>query len=147
MAKTIAMIMGAVFLLIGLVGFVSDNFLGTHLSMTHNIIHLASGAVSLYLGLRGTLSAARLFCLAFGAVYLLLGVAGFLFGSGSDTSLPSHLVDGGVNQQMLRIIPGLFEVGQMDHIVHVLIGLIYLIGGFLTRSSAPAAAATDDRAL
>jgi hypothetical protein len=134
MAKTIATIMGIAFILVGLVGFVSDNFLGTHLSVTHNIIHLASGAVSLYLGLRGSLSAARMFCLAFGAVYLLLGVAGFLFG-GTELSLPAHLHDGD-NSRMLRVIPGLFEVGRMDHIVHILIGLVYLIGGFLTRTDA-----------
>jgi hypothetical protein len=126
--------MGIVFILVGLVGFISDNFMGTHLSMTHNLIHLISGAVALYLGLKGSLSAARLFCLAFGAVYLLLGVAGFLFNSGSATGLPANLTDGGTNNHMLHVLPGALELGTMDHIVHVLIGLVFLIGGFLTRA-------------
>jgi hypothetical protein len=134
MAKTIATIMGIVFILVGLVGFISDNFMGTHLSLTHNLIHLISGAVSLYLGLKGTLSAARMFCLVFGAVYLLLGVAGFLFNSGTATGLPANLVDGGTNTHMLHVLPGNLELGFMDHIVHVLLGLIFLIGGFLTRA-------------
>ena len=134
MAKTIATIMGIVFILIGLVGFISDNFMGTHLSMTHNLIHLISGAVALYLGLKGSLSAARLFCLAFGAVYLLLGLAGFLFNSGTTTGLPANLTDGGTNTHMLHVLPGALELGIMDHIVHVLLGLIFLIGGFLTRA-------------
>jgi preprotein translocase subunit Sss1 len=120
MAKTIALIMGIVFILVGLVGFVSHNFLGTHLSMAHNLIHLISGAVSLYLGLRGTLSAARLFCLIFGGVYLLLGIVGFLLGTGAE--------------RLFTLIPGQLELGTMDHIVHVLIGVVYLIGGFLTRA-------------
>jgi hypothetical protein len=134
MAKTIATIMGIVFILVGLVGFISDNFMGTHLSLTHNLIHLISGAVSLYLGLKGSLSAARMFCLVFGAVYLLLGVAGFLFNSGTATGLPANLVDGGTNTHMLHVLPGNLELGIMDHIVHVLLGLIFLIGGFLTRA-------------
>jgi hypothetical protein len=126
--------MGIVFILIGLVGFISDNFMGTHLSMTHNLIHLISGAVALYLGLKGSLSAARLFCLAFGAVYLLLGLAGFLFNSGTTTGLPANLTDGGTNTHMLHVLPGALELGIMDHIVHVLLGLIFLVGGFLTRA-------------
>lgn len=134
MAKTIATILGIVFILIGLVGFISDNFMGTHLSLTHNLIHLISGAVALYLGLKGSLSAARMFCLVFGAVYLLLGVAGFLFNSGTATGLPANLVDGGTNTHMLHVLPGNLELGFMDHIVHVLLGLIFLIGGFLTRA-------------
>lgn len=134
MAKTICTILGIAFILIGLVGFISDNFLGTHLSMTHNLIHLISGAVALYLGLRGSLSAARLFCLAFGAVYLLLGVAGFLFNKGDVTGLPQNLQEGGTNHNMLHVLPGALELGTMDHILHVLLGLIFLIGGFLTRA-------------
>jgi len=120
MAKTIAMIIGVVFILVGLVGFVSHNFLGTHLSLAHNLIHLISGAVSLYLGLQGSLSAARLFCFIFGAVYLLLGVVGFLLGTGAE--------------RMFTLIPGSLELGTMDHIVHVLFGAVYLIGGALTRA-------------
>jgi hypothetical protein len=120
MAKTIAMIMGVIFILVGLVGFVSHNFLGTHLTTSHNLIHLISGAVSLYLGLKGSLSAARLFCFVFGAVYLLLGVVGFLLGAGDD--------------RMFTVIPDSLMLGTMDHIVHILIGAIYLIGGALTRA-------------
>ena len=126
MAKTIAMILGAVFVLVGLLGFVTPHIMGMHLSAAHNIIHLASGVIALYLGLAGTLSAARLFCLIFGAVYLLLGLAGFLMGSGSD--------------RLLTLIPDSLMFGTMDHIVHVILGLIFLIGGLMTRADAPALA-------
>ena len=50
MAKTVCKILGVVFILVGLVGFVSPGFLGTHLSTTHNLVHLISGAVALYFG-------------------------------------------------------------------------------------------------
>ena len=39
---------------------------------------LATGAVALYLGFAGSSGAVRTFCLVFGAVYLALGVLGFV---------------------------------------------------------------------
>src|ERR687889_402311 len=74
MAKTICKILGVVFILVGLIGFVSPGFLGTHLSLTHNLVHIISGAIALYFGFAATLSAARLFCIIFGVVYGLLGI-------------------------------------------------------------------------
>src|SRR5687767_3943877 len=124
MAKTIATILGIVFILVGLVGFAAPNLMGAHLSTVHNVIHLVSGAAALYLGLAGSVSAAKMFCLAFGAVYLLLGLAGFVMGGGHD--------------RMLALIPGTLEFGTMDHIIHVLMGGIFLIGGLLTKTETAA---------
>ena len=128
MANRIATIMGAGFLLIGILGFIAPEMLGMHLSVAHSVIHLVTGAVSLWLGLKGSPSAARNFCLTFGAVYLLLGVAGFLFGTSVEPGVP-----GPHDSRMLKVIPGVFEVGTADHIVHVLLGAIYLIGGLSTK--------------
>jgi hypothetical protein len=80
MAKTVATVVGVVFIAVGIVGFFSPNILGAHLGKVHNAVHLASGAISLYLGTKGSLSAARQFCIIFGLVYGLLGVVGFLVG-------------------------------------------------------------------
>ena len=132
MAKTVCTILGAVFILVGLIGFVMPGFMGTHLSALHNVVHLASGALALYFGLKGTLSGAKLFCLAFGAVYLLLAVAGFLFGGdGTHTvaSVPAH----GPDSRLLPVIGGQLELASMDHIIHVLLGLIFLVGGLMSR--------------
>ena len=117
MAKRICTIAGVVFILVGLAGFAIPDLLGTHLSLVHNIIHLVSGAISLYLGLKGTESAARTFCRVFGIVYLLLGVVGFLLGTGPD--------------RMFTVLPGQLELGTMDHVVHVLLGIVFLVGGFV----------------
>jgi hypothetical protein len=134
MARTVAVIMGAVFLLIGLAGFVVPNMLGAHLSWVHNLIHLGSGAASLYLGFRGSLSAAKLFGLVFGVFYLLLGVVGYWLGMHRTTDLPAHVAEG-YNQHMFRVIPGYLELGSMDHLIHVAIGAIYIIGALMTRRS------------
>ena len=121
MAKTVCKILGVVFILVGLIGFVSPGFLGTHLSLTHNLVHLISGAVALYFGFAATLSAARLFCIIFGVVYGLLGICGFLLGDGPD--------------RMFEALAGLgLHLGTMDHVVHILLSVVFLAGGFLTRA-------------
>jgi hypothetical protein len=118
MAKPISMIVGIIFLLIGFAGFLAPHLLGAHLTFAHNIIHLFSGAVSLYFGIGATLRGARSFCLVIGAIYAILGFAGFLIGTGS--------------QRTMAVIPAVLMLGLMDHIIHVAIGALYLIGGGTT---------------
>ena len=125
MAKTIATLLGIVFILVGLVGFAAPNLLGAHFGTVHNVIHLVSGAISLYLGLKGSLSAAKTFCLVFGAVYLLLGIVGFALGTGEDRMF--HIGD-------------VLHLGTMDHIIHLLMGALFLIGGLMTKGDTVAAA-------
>ncbi len=67
-----------------------------------------------------------MFCIIFGAVYLLLGVVGFALGTGGD--------------RMFHIIAGTLEFGTMDHIIHVLLGLTFLVGGLTTKTNATATA-------
>jgi hypothetical protein len=121
MAKTIATLLGAVLLLVGIIGFVSPGFLGTHLTLSHNIVHILTGAISLYFGLSASLAAARTFCILFGVVYGLLGICGFLLGSGPD--------------RMFEALAALgLHLGTMDHVVHILLGVLYLIGGLMTKA-------------
>jgi hypothetical protein len=118
MAKTIATLVGAVFILVGIVGFLAPNLLGAHLTPTHNIIHLVSGAISLYLGMKGTLAQARTFCLVFGAVYSLLAVVGYFAGDA---------------RHMFNIDALNLMLGPVDHVIHILIGVLYLVGGLMTK--------------
>jgi hypothetical protein len=60
--------------------------------------------------------AAKGFCLIFGIVYLLLGVAGWFLGTGEE-----HMFSIGT----------LLMLGKMDHIIHILLGIVFLIGGLL----------------
>jgi len=124
MAKTVATLLGVVFILVGIVGFVSPNLLGAHLGKLHNVVHLVSGAISLYMGTKGSLSGARSFCIIFGLVYGLLGVVGYFVGTG-----PDHMLE----------LPRLM-LGTRDHIIHIAIGVLYLIGGFGTKSGSATAA-------
>ena len=121
MAKTIATLVGVVFILVGICGFLKPDLLNAHLGTLHNVVHLVSGAVSLYFGTKGTLAQARTFCLVFGIVYGLLGIVGLFAGSGAD--------------KMLNL-PGGLMLGTMDHYIHIAIGVLFLIGGFMTKTSA-----------
>jgi uncharacterized membrane protein HdeD (DUF308 family) len=117
MAKVICKVLGVVFLIVGLLGFVSPNLLGMHLSGIHNIIHLISAALALYFGFAASPSAARAFSLIFGAVYLLLGALGFTTPGPVIALLQAHHTPGG-----LRSLAA-------DNIFHILLGAIFIIAG------------------
>ncbi len=116
MAKTVCKILGVVFVLVGIAGFASHDLLGAHLNMAHNVVHILSGAIALYFGFAGSAAGARGFCLLFGLVYLLLGVAGWFLGTGAE-----HIFNVGT----------LLTLGKMDHIIHIALGVIFLAGGAL----------------
>jgi hypothetical protein len=118
MAKTIATVLGVLFLLVGLLGFAAPGMLGMHLSVAHNVVHLLSGALALYFGTKGTYDSARAFCIIFGIVYGLLGLIGFVAG-GTDYEF--------------TLIPNQLVLGKMDHIVHLILGIVFIVGGFWTR--------------
>ena len=118
MAKTICKLLGVVFILVGLIGFAKPDLLGAHLNTAHNLVHIISGAIALYFGFAASVSAARSFCLAFGAVYLLLGVVGFITGKGDDRMLA---------------IDDLLMLGTRDHAIHILLGILFLVGALMTK--------------
>jgi hypothetical protein len=117
MAKAICKVLGVVFLILGLLGFVSPNLLGMHLSGFHNIIHLISAALALYFGFAASPIAARTFSLVFGAIYLLLGVLGFVAPVNVIRLLQAHHAPGGLRS----LAP--------DNIVHMLLGAVFIIAG------------------
>ena len=118
MAKAICKVLGVVFLIVGFLGFVSPHLLGMHLSGAHNIIHLISATLALYFGFAASPSAARTFSLIFGAIYLLLGVLGFIVPASVAALLQVHMAPG----RPLSLTP--------DNIVHLLLGALFLIAGF-----------------
>jgi len=119
MAKTVCKILGVIFILVGIIGFASPHLLGAHLTPAHNVIHIVSGAIALYFGFAGTLSGAKIFCLVFGVVYLALGILGMALGTGSD--------------RMWNLAPPTVVFGTADHGIHILLGVIFLVGGLFTK--------------
>ena len=131
MAKTICKLLGVVFLLVGIIGFVKPDLMGTHLSMAHNLVHILSGILALYFGFAASLSAARGFALAFGAVYLLLGIVGFIMGAPGSSTIANMTMEDG---RLWKVIPGTLELGTADHAIHVLLGIVFLAGALMTKA-------------
>ena len=115
MAKTLCKIFGVVLLLVGIAGFAKSDLLGMHLTGIHNVVHILTAVIALYFGFAGTASAARTFCLVFGAIYLLLGVLGFV-APGIVATIIGVGRDAGLGP---------------DSIVHLLLGAIFLIVGLM----------------
>src|SRR5687768_1447758 len=120
MAKTLCKILGVIFLLVGIAGFAAPTLMGFHLTPAHNLVHLLSGAIALYLGFSGSLSAAKTFCLVFGFVYLGLGIRGTVLGDPA-------------NNRMWNVA-GILELAMTDHGLHILLGAVFLAGGLFTKN-------------
>jgi uncharacterized protein DUF4383 len=120
MLKSAALIFGAVFVLIGILGFVPDvapdgMLLGLfHVNAAHNIVHLLSGACALCAGVH-SVWASRMFFQAFGTVYGLVAALGFVYDD--------------------RPILGLIANNHADAWLHVVIAGVSLLLGFATATS------------
>jgi len=109
---------GALLVVVGLLGFIAPGFMGMHLSAAHNVVLLLSGALAIYFGLMATQAAGRTFCLVFGALYGVLGLVGF--------------VSRGQNYTF-TIIPGALVLETMDHLVHLILGAVFLSVGWVQK--------------
>jgi len=77
MATWVCRIMGAAFLIIALLGFMDGRQVFIfHVNTTHNVVHLLSGALALWVGFTSE-RASRMFSAVFGAGYGLVALLGF----------------------------------------------------------------------
>src|SRR5437879_11265 len=118
MAKTFATVLGVIFVLLGILGFINRDLMGMHLSNAHNWLHLISGIVALYFGTVADLRQARNFDYTFGVLYLLLGFFGFILGRPATTVVSGGLAGTAADSRLWRVIPGTLELGSADHTVH-----------------------------
>ena len=118
--------LGIFFIIAGLGGIIMPGMLGMHLSMSHNVIHLASGALSLWTGYSDDPRKAYNFALSFGVVYGLLGLGGFVFGEPGYPGVGHMEAD----ENLLRVIPNVLEFGTADHTFHGIISAAFLVAAF-----------------
>ena len=120
MLKTIALLFGVVFLVVGILGFVpavtpNQMLLGIfHVNTAHNVVHLLSGVLALGAGMSSA-AYARLYFRLFGIVYALVAVLGFLAGNG--------------------MVLGLISNNMADTALHVVIALVALTLGFFVKEA------------
>ena len=116
MSRTLCRVLGVVFVLAGVAGFADPNLLGLHLTPAHNVIHILSGLVTLYVGFAGSMDAVRGLGLAFGSAYALLGLLGFV-----APDLVGGLLGHSEPLDAIALAP--------DNVLHVLLGAVFLFVG------------------
>jgi hypothetical protein len=126
-AQVFALVIGATLLVAGIVGFFYNASFGTgdgtdrdallgilDVNGWHNVVHIASGAIGLLVA--GSYGGARAYALAFGGIYLLVALLGFIAGNG---------------EEIFNLIP----VNTEDNFLHLLIGLAGVGAGLATPST------------
>ncbi|MBA2634022.1 MAG: DUF4383 domain-containing protein [Chloroflexi bacterium] len=109
LARTVAVVFGAIYLLVGIVGFVLENplFGIFEVNLLLNIVHIVLGAILLYGSM--SYSAAVQATRGVGAVLVVLGILGFIVADGF----------------------GLVPLGGNDIWLHLGTGAILLATGFM----------------
>ncbi len=125
--RTVAMLVGIVFILIGILGFIPGLVPGGALlgifdvNAAHNVVHLLFGVAGVA---AATMGWPRLYNRAVGVIYLVLTVLGFI---------PGLVINGA--------LLGLVSINLSDNILHLVIGAALAIVGFLVADRAVAARA------
>jgi len=126
MAKSIAMVFGVIYTVIGIAGFIgplggttgmaSSTLLGiAPVNLVHNIVHLIIGLAGL--SMARTDEGASTYCKTFGLILLLVGVLGLIRPDGF----------------------GLMPIGGYDIWIHLISGLILGYAGFVAAPTGRAA--------
>lgn len=121
-SKTAALLIGVVFIAVGLLGFIDNPIVGTkegaifHADTTHNYVHIISGALFVLIALMAPRSAAG-FMILFGIVYLLIGILGFVQ----------------VGSEGFGQVLGFLHVNGADNFLHIGLGILILLAGAATR--------------
>lgn len=124
--KTVALVFGIVFLLIGILGFVpaltpGGALLGLFMvNGVHSIVHLLFGVAGIAAALTG---ASRLYNKIGGVIYLVLAVVGFI-----ALLAVTSLAPGGM-------LLGLVMINMADNFLHLVLGIVLAYVGFGIQST------------
>jgi hypothetical protein len=133
-AQIYALVFGVILLLIGILGFFADasfeagsnisggELLGFEVNGWHNLVHIASGLLGL--AVWSDAAKARAYAIAFGSVYLVVTIWGFITGD-----------------NVLWLIP----VNTADNFLHLVIAATGLLAGFASDPRTRSATAGNGR--
>lgn len=107
--QTFALVFGAIYILVGLLGFVNDPILGIfNVNALHNVVHLAIGA-ALVFGSRDH-ATAKTISLIVGVAYLLVAVLGFVAKDFMEDLLDITDDGKGMADNLLHLVTGALAV-------------------------------------
>ena len=114
--KTVALVVGIVFVLVGILGFIPALLSGGALlgifavNTLHSIVHLLIGIFGIAAAYTGW---SRMYNRVFGVIYLVLGVLGFI---------PALYISGS--------LLGIVAINTADNFLHLVVGLVLALVGF-----------------
>ena len=112
MSKTIALVIGLVFLVIGVLGLIPNPIIGDNsyfqADMGHTIIHLITGLIFLIIISKAPFLSSMAMKV-FGVVYLIIAILGFYVGDGE--------------------LLGFIGTNTHDNWLHIILGIIIFIAG------------------
>ena len=115
-AKTAALVIGIVFIVAGLLGFVPNPLVSPTgvfaVNTAHNLVHLLTG-IAILAGAYTTVGA-RNTLLVVGVIYAVVAIAGFI---------PGLTTRG-------NMLLGFIQVNRADHWLHVLLAIVILAAGY-----------------
>ena len=118
--KTASVLIGAVFIAVGILGFISNPIIGEspdaifHADTVHNAVHIVSGLLFIIIPLAKT-GVTGSFMKLFGLIYFLLGLLGAL--------------NVGVNDE--GALFGFLHVNDADNYLHIGLGVLIFAASFL----------------
>jgi hypothetical protein len=115
MAKKSSLIIGIIFLLIGILGFINNPVIGSNgyflTNMPHDLIHVLTGIVLLVISFKTRSSGFAL--RVFGILYLALAILGLLV----------------TNESGPGVLLGFINVNSADNWIHLILGIVVFLLG------------------
>ena len=115
-SSSVCKLLGAIFILVGILGFISNPIVGADglflTNIWHDAVHLLTGILAF--AFAGNNGSANAFLKIFGSVYLLVALLGFFTISGNET----HLL-------------GLIHVNHAANWLHLVLGVVILGSGLV----------------
>lgn len=117
MTKTLAKLFGVIFIIVGILGFISNPIVGGmgffQANGAHNVVHILLGLVLLLAS--GTEAKAAVWLKIIGIVYLVVAILGFAM-------MPA--------MSMSTDLLGFIKINNADNWLHVVLGLVVFFSGF-----------------
>ena len=108
--QTLALVVGIVLTLVGVIGFYSgESLLGFGLNAIHNIVHLVTGVLGLVVGFSETVANSVFYNKWVGVIYVLVAILGFI---------------------QPDLMASLLNVNTADNILHLVLGIVLAGVGF-----------------
>jgi len=124
LTQFISFFVGGFLIILGLCGILFPGFAGLHMSSAYSIIISTSGTILFYYSYKKNSLNAFRSCFGFSLFFSLHALAGFIFGKPGVPSLGY----GAADKRLLVLVPGLQELGSVDHILNAILGFA-LMGG------------------